>query len=1854
MPLSGQSKITAISVSTSAAPDETTEVTAPSDTDNDIISNVNYNVNYGVGNNIQVTSYTVDGIGAPFDNFVFPDTLIIRRTDGSRFINIWYTLDQINTIPDPDELDVDAEKVTDADALYLTRNINAGYDNILVNEDDEAPSSTIQAQVERVDIIWNTGVVTCEPNNAVFPVIERGGNDQIKIAAILSLDANGDPASYSPLIDIEDSDWPGGTTQGQLFDDYLVLRRQAVGSDPIPLINFGVNQVSPAAGSAQLVQGVAVTFTEFGILANQVVYGYSIFAFDVNAISHTLTDPATFPTDTQASDSGLDLVAGISAAVASDDCLTPATGPGGFKQSLATWLKANEAVDVTTSTDGSTISDWQDHWIGNHDATSGASSDPTYRSTSSVINFNPTADFTASATSLSIANNTDFNTAASYTNKGLNIAYRTSTSDITARQVLYEQGGSTRGINIYLLSGNLHVSAWNRNNDGTGAPWNNGANITTISTSVALDTEYIVTLELDGNSSVSGTLQSYLNGESFGTLASVGLLFSDTDGIEFGASDGTTQFADGTDANANSFEGEISELIYCNEPAAFLSAQRNRIESYLAIKYGITLDQSSPIDYLDSDGATIYDATNNASIGGYLEYNNDIAGIGRDDGSELEQQKSKSENSGSLVTIDKGASFGSDDTFLIWGNDAGATTTQTGDVPPLINNRLTREWRVAESNEAGEVSVSFDITGLGLSTSASDFSLLVASDDSDNDFSSATVITGGTLVGTILTFTGVSFANGEYFTLGTSFIDCAPGNVSVNLSLWLKADLGPSSVTNGTDVNTWEDRAGSNDATAPSSTTRPNYETNSINYNPTLNFDGVDERLNGTAGFNSVGYYAVVQPSATITRFTSTEAPVGISAPSPGSTPLDLGCLCIGGLNGDVLNEIATHAIGSDNTSPTDVDEWRAAITSTSLTFAADIPLMFGIKDNSGGTSTEMFLNGSDLQSQTSGTFITSSNQDYAVGSLNAGVGGGFFFDGKVGELISYSVRPTDTEHTKIQSYLAIKYGITKSADDDNDATLNENITGSIDEGDYLASDGTTFPWKYDATYHNDVTGIGRDDDSCLSQKQSKSENASSIVGIALGSFAATNQANTNNLTVDNSFLMWGNDADNADQANANVADVPTGVTERMERIWHVEETGTVGSTSVSFDLTGLGYSTDAADFRLITSTSATMAGGTTITGGVFDGNVLTFSGVDFSDEDFFTLGTEVATCGPGGVSTDLALWIKADAGTSTTTDGANLATWNDQAGSNNSTETNLGGNTVLEPTFETSEINFNPAINFIDPGSDNASFMETSSNTVSGDFSLIALFQTGQNDGTQGDFTISPALIGAETTSGTGLLDYGLGMESGQVILNASSGGAFDVETTNTFNNNLPHFTTATRVQSSGALTVYVDGNSEGTGTAGAAATLSEPTSFGIGNHSSQAITAQFNGTIAEAIVFSDDLTSDERNRVESYLSLKYGITLASADDGSTGGVDERDYRASDSGVIWDFSDQSAGFNSDIAGIGRDDGSCFAQTKSKSENTDAIVTMEISSLSTDDSFLIWGNDNANLEAAPNEEIPVGIDSRLNREWHVQETGTIGTVSLTFDLSAVGGPSGIGTNNLNLVRLMTDPVDSDFTSGVTLTSPTSVDAVNNTVTFEVNLADGTFFTLGSEERYALPITLIHFDARAIANKHVKVEWTTVEEIGNAYFSIERSSDGINFETIAQLDGAGNSNDIREYLYTDNRPIKGQGYYRLRQTDFNGLHSTTETVRVFFEKEVSPTIVSLYPNPATAGEDLYISYTIDTDQKMRFSLITANGTMLVNEERFMVASEDTVRISTKGLQRGLHILRVIDEKQNIISLKVLIQ
>ena len=173
-------------------------------------------------------------------------------------------------------------------------------------------------------------------------------------------------------------------------------------------------------------------------------------------------------------------------------------------------------------------------------------------------------------------------------------------------------------------------------------------------------------------------------------------------------------------------------------------------------------------------------------------------------------------------------------------------------------------------------------------------------------------------------------------------------------------------------------------------------------------------------------------------------------------------------------------------------------------------------------------------------------------------------------------------------------------------------------------------------------------------------------------------------------------------------------------------------------------------------------------TGGVLDigNNTITFNNVDFSNGQFFTLGTGFISCAPGGVTADLAFWLKADLGTNTQTDGADVLTWADQAGSIDAAAVDGGGisPTPTEPAYNSNSINFNPAVTYIDVGSVSNSWMRTSSQTVSGDMSMAVIFSTTDTK-SNSSYYYSPLFISTDDGFIEGT--YAFGHSNGQIITN-------------------------------------------------------------------------------------------------------------------------------------------------------------------------------------------------------------------------------------------------------------------------------------------------------------------------------------------------------------------------------------------------------------------------------------------------------------------------------------------------------
>jgi gliding motility-associated-like protein len=217
----------------------------------------------------------------------------------------------------------------------------------------------------------------------------------------------------------------------------------------------------------------------------------------------------------------------------------------------------------------------------------------------------------------------------------------------------------------------------------------------------------------------------------------------------------------------------------------------------------------------------------------------------------------------------------------------------------------------------------------------------------------------------------------------------------------------------------------------------------------------------------------------------------------------------------------------------------------------------------------------------------------------------------------------------------------------------------------------------------------------------------------------------------------------------------------------------------------------------------------------------------------------------------------------------------------------------------------------------------------------------------------------------------------------------------------------------------------------------------------------------IAEEIVYAGELNFSDRNKVESYLAVKYGMTLNQA------AKNNNNYTASNDTIIWNRASNSS-YANNITGIGRDDASALMQKQSKSINTGTtggLVTIyngsnytggvfpttnaaNTNSFASDLSYTLFG-DNALLTT-----LTACSDSnkiaRMQRVWKVQQYGKVGAVTLSVGQTAVP----------NTVKTLIVSSDSTFPSGKITIYPLT--AANGNLYASLKLVSGQFFTFGGD------------------------------------------------------------------------------------------------------------------------------------------------------------------------------------------------
>lgn len=178
----------------------------------------------------------------------------------------------------------------------------------------------------------------------------------------------------------------------------------------------------------------------------------------------------------------------------------------------------------------------------------------------------------------------------------------------------------------------------------------------------------------------------------------------------------------------------------------------------------------------------------------------------------------------------------------------------------------------------------------------------------------------------------------------------------------------------------------------------------------------------------------------------------------------------------------------------------------------------------------------------------------------------------------------------------------------------------------------------------------------------------------------------------------------------------------------------------------------------------------------------------------------------------------------------------------------------------------------------------------------------------------------------------------------------------------------------------------------------------------------------------------------------------------------------------------------------------------------------------------------------------------------------------------------------------------------------------------------------------LPVELINFRADYHSGE-VNLKWSTVTELDNDFFTVERSIDGIDWETHIHIPGAGNSSELRNYSATDFLPYDEGTFYRLKQTDYNGTVSYSKVIHSVSKENRNE--IEVYPNP-TAG-----MLTIDpkgSEVLKSFQLLSLEGEEVMKGE-FNIELDFVLDLRNHA--KGVYLLRVM-AADNVYFEKITLQ
>lgn len=838
----------------------------------------------------------------------------------------------------------------------------------------------------------------------------------------------------------------------------------------------------------------------------------------------------------------------------------------------------------------------------------------------------------------------------------------------------------------------------------------------------------------------------------------------------------------------------------------------------------------------------------------------------------------------------------------------------------------------------------------------------------------------------------------KFFTLiflsffWTKIYSQSPGGITGNtVEYWLRADQVASSVpTDGADITTWHDLSGNNrNFAAPAAISHyPKFIKSAMNYHSAVNFYYLDAEDGGPSNadnqrrkLQTAGNFTVDPARSYFVIWVSR-----LDAENSSSYA------SVFSLNrSSATSSISDNSFGWRNNGALYHSTKGTAYTHNTLERTYGIGM--AILPNNAVTAQQQYINALAKSTTTAARTLEITGRPSVLGNSNVGDGTSDYFYGEVMEVIVLSKSGTGSTLTtdelkKINSHLAIKYGI----------TLNSSQT------DYLLSDGTVIynsaSTGYTA-YNKDIFGLARDDASGLNQKQSMSTENPSVT-VYMGTLAETNLENTSVLTDKHAVMfgangLTGNSSYSYNEGTAfqnytlqTTTNPSTGVitNERISSIFNYKlRAKTTGQSSFTVN-----FKPGQGEYLLVSADPSFAPASTRLyktTGGKVENVVV-------NDGDY--VGFAYYLKAPGGVTNGLRMWLNASKQNTITLNSAGeVINWLDNAGFGTTYSQRLAtGSNAGAPLFTQCDerTNFHPTPLF--RKWQDALITNKAPFTVAAP-NNSAVYAVVNHDLSSSDRSY---IIGfGSTTAATNARRPAFGFYRGTGA-NSSKGygriGSTSLTNSSTFLFNSGATTIASYQWARGTNIGFdFDGYINTVVHTASTAVMNGPGMLGLGSSSN----AYFlNGIMPEVIAYESILTQAEKNKINSYLGLKYGITI---DLDKTSTTTNFDFLLSNGTSVWNGNNSlHQGYHTNVASIVRDDDAELYNRQSRSTDVGAIVHMGVGTklgcspvlgnITADKTALTWGHNGVvgtTLSLVGNPNVCGAMDSRYNgRIWLADNT----------------------------------------------------------------------------------------------------------------------------------------------------------------------------------------------------------------------------------------------------------------------------